>query len=79
MGVITDPEDPSTFELMKEINLSYAADSLHMKQYAVSFADYVGDYMGDYGTNVIFKVSADEYHSNLAYIDNVRLECEEEK
>ena len=73
VGVITNPEDFSTFELIKEINLSYAADSLHMKQYAVSFADYLGDLYNDYGTNVTFRVSADAYHSNVAYIDNVRL------
>ena len=74
VGILTDPNDFATFELIEEVNLQYAKDSTYMKRYTVSFADYAGDYMGDFGKYVMFLVDADATHSNVAFIDNVYLQ-----
>ena len=75
IGVMTDPADLSTFEITDTLTLQYAADSTQMKSYAIGFDKYKGDYLGDYGKYIVFMVSAPLAYSDVALIDNVRMEA----
>ena len=75
IGVITDPTDLSTFEITDTLTLQYAADSMQMKSYAIGFDKYKGDYLGDYGKYIVFMASAPSSYSDVALIDNVRIEA----
>ena len=76
IGVITDPNDLSSIEILKTIDLAYAADTTALKSYTVSFANYAGDYNGDFGKYVIFQLAEASKHdsTNYALIDNVQFE-----
>lgn len=74
VGVATDPADLSTFEITDTLTLHYAADSISMRSYAIGFDTYQGDYLGDYGKYVVFMVAAPRLYSDIAVIDNVRME-----
>ena len=54
VGVITDPSDFSTFSSVQLLNLEYATDSTQMKNYTVSFHNYLGDYNDDFGKFIMF-------------------------
>ena len=72
VGIVTDPSDFSTFTSIKSLRLEYAADSLEMKNYTISFRDYMGDYNDDYGKYIIFLAQAGD-SANAIAIDNVEI------
>ena len=76
IGLVTNPSDLSTLEILKTINLDYAADSTELKSYAVSFANAEGDFDGNFGKYVIFQLNEAVKHdsTNYALIDNVSFE-----
>ncbi len=76
IGVLVDPNDLSGIDIIKTINLDYAADSTALKTYTVSFANYEGDYMGQFGKYVIFQLNEATKHDSTNYvlIDNITFE-----
>jgi hypothetical protein len=72
VGVITDPNDFSTFTSMTTISLDYALDTTMMKSYTVNFLDYTGDYNGEFGKYIMFlALSGDD--ANAIGLDNVEV------
>lgn len=75
VGIVTDPNDPSyTFVEQATIQLSPAADSMELKTYVVSFADYLGDNDDYYGRHIMFLSQAGADSTNYVYIDDVMFE-----
>ena len=74
VGVLTDLQDFSTFEVVETILLPYAIDSTGLRTFAVGLDTYIGDYQGDYGEYIVFMISAAVDHEVMAIIDNIRLE-----
>ena len=72
VGIVTDPSDFSTFASIMSLRLEYAADTLAMKRYTISFKDYMGDYNDDYGKYVMFLAQAGD-SANAIAIDNVEI------
>ena len=75
VGVITDPSDLSTFEVTDTLALQYAADSLALRSYAIGFDNYQGDYLGEMGKYIVLMVAAARNYSDIAIVDNVRIEA----
>ena len=75
VGVITDPSDLSTFEVTDTLALQYAADSLALRSYAIGFDNYQGDYLGEMGKYIVLMVAAPRDYSDIAIVDNVRIEA----
>ncbi|MBR4546988.1 MAG: choice-of-anchor J domain-containing protein, partial [Paludibacteraceae bacterium] len=72
VGVITDPNDFSTFTSMTTISLDYALDTTMMKSYVVNVLDYTGDYNGEFGKYIMFlALSGDD--ANAIGLDNVEV------
>ncbi|MBO4690343.1 MAG: fibronectin type III domain-containing protein [Paludibacteraceae bacterium] len=76
VGVITDPTDLSSIQILKTIDLDYAADSTVIKSYSVSLANAAEDYLGRAIKYVIFQLNEPAKHdsTNYALIDNVTIE-----
>lgn len=76
IGVLADPNDMSAVEVLKTIDLDYAADSTSLKSYSVSFANAPEDYLGRPIKYVIFQLYEAAHHdsTNFALIDNVQIE-----
>lgn len=72
VGVITDPADFSTFQVVKSLVLDYASDSTEAKYYTVSFKDYIGDYNEDFGKFIMFRAVAGDSANHVA-VDNVEV------
>ena len=75
VGVITDPADLSTLEITDTLTLQYAADSMALRSYAIGFDNYQGDYLGGMGKYILLKVAAPRDYSDIAIVDNVRIEA----
>ncbi len=75
VGVITDPADLSTLEITDTLTLQYAADSMALRSYAIGFDNYQGDYLGGMGKYILLKVAAPRNYSDIAIVDNVRIEA----
>ena len=76
IGILVDPNDLSGLEIIKTIDLDYAADSMALKTYAVSFANYQGDWSGEFGRFIMFQLNEPSLHDSTNYvlIDNVQFE-----
>lgn len=75
VGVVTDPTDAvNTFEPAAELRLAKATDSLTLKTYVVSLADYIGDYNDEYGRYIMFLSETGSDSTNYVYIDDVSVE-----
>ena len=72
IGIITDPGDFSTFTSIQTLNLEYAPDSMLMKNYVVSFHNYLGDYNDDFGKFIMFFAQAGDSAIAIA-VDNVEV------
>lgn len=72
IGIITDPSDFSTFTSIQTLNLEYASDSMLMKNYVVSFHNYLGDYNDDFGKFIMFFAQAGDSAIAIA-VDNVEV------
>ena len=70
IGVITDPSDFSTFTLVQNLRLEYAADSLSEKEYTVNFLNYTGDSNDDYGKYIVFYAQSGD-SANAIGVDKV--------
>lgn len=75
IGVITDPNDINTMEVIKTVNLEYAANEEEVKTYTVNLDSYIGDIFGDMGQHIIFWAAEAAKHdsTNVVLIDNVSL------
>lgn len=73
--ILTDPTDiTSTWSLIKEVRLPYAADSTQLKTYVISFENYLGDLVNDeMGHYVMFFSQAGTDSLNYIVIDDVML------
>jgi len=76
IGVLADPNDFSDIQVVKTIDLDYAADSTALKSYTVSFASTRPDLFGRPIRYVIFQLSQPQKHdsTNYALIDNIYFE-----
>ena len=76
IGVLADPNDFSDIQVVKTIDLDYAADSTALKSYTVSFASTRDDLFGRPIRYVIFQLSQPQKHdsTNYALIDNIYFE-----
>ena len=76
VGVTVDPNDRSAIQILKTIDLDYAADSMAIKSYSVSFAAAEEDYLGREIRYVIFQLKESSKHdsTNFVLIDNVSIE-----
>lgn len=76
VGIVVDPNDLSGIDVIKTIELHYAADTTELKTYTVSFANAKGDWLGTIGKYVVFQLSEPQKHdsTNFVLIDNVTIE-----
>ena len=76
VGVTVNPNDRSAIQILKTIDLDYAADSTAIKSYSVSFANAEEDYLGREIRYVIFQLKESSKHdsTNFVLIDNVSIE-----
>ena len=70
VGVITNPEDLSTFVPLNVIKFKMAADADDHEAYTVRFNEYEGDYNEDFGRFVMF-ISESGENSNKIELDNI--------
>ncbi len=70
VGIITNPEDLSTFVPLDVIKFKMAADADDHEAYTVRFNEYMGDYNDDYGQFVMF-ISESGENTNKIELDNI--------
>ena len=70
VGIITNPEDLSTFVPLDVIKFKMAADADDHEAYTVRFNEYMGDYNDEYGQFVMF-ISESGENSNKIELDNI--------
>lgn len=70
VGIITNPEDLSTFVPLQVVEGQREQDAEVHQSYTVRFNDYVGDYNDDYGQFVMF-ISESGENSNKIELDNI--------
>ena len=77
IGVLADPNDFSAIQVVKTIDLDYAADSTALKSYTVSFASTSPDLFNRPIRYVIFQLNQPQKHdsTNYALIDNIYFEA----
>ena len=70
VGIITNPEDLSTFVPLDVIKFKMATDAEDHEAYTVRFNEYMGDYNDDYGQFVMF-ISESGESTNKIELDNI--------
>jgi hypothetical protein len=70
VGIITNPEDLSTFVPLDVVKFKMAADADDHEAYTVRFNEYMGDYNDEYGQFVMF-ISESGENSNKIELDNI--------
>ena len=73
IGVVTNPEDLSTYVPLQVVKGQRELDAEDHQAYTVRFNEYVGDYNDDYGKFVMF-ISESGESSNKIQFDNVRVD-----
>lgn len=70
VGIVTNPEDLSTFVPLQVVEGQREQDAEDHQSYTVRFNDYVGDYNEEYGQFVMF-ISESGENSNKIELDNI--------
>ncbi|MCQ2342610.1 MAG: choice-of-anchor J domain-containing protein [Paludibacteraceae bacterium] len=76
VSIIFDPANPvPDEEAIWSIDIDYAADSTAIKDYTISFADYMGDVDGNMGQYIMFALAEPANHDSTNYVilDNIKL------